>query len=217
VPFSSANLTALVQGNSFTLWHYRTADSRTTVTAPGYFAAAAANLKPGDLMMLQTADAVALLPVRPGPLLGTGVTLDGAVGPLNTVRSVAQGFGFGQAAAAVVRTIILAPFAAGIVVGTSIPVSATVTGPVSAVVFSLRDGAGTLVPPVQTVPVSGGAATASFPAPPIGTGYRILVEDVADPAVAAVSRSFNVGADLQLVLLESDGKLLTEGGSILKQ
>jgi hypothetical protein len=133
------------------------------------------------------------------------------------VRSVAQGFGFGQVAAAVVRTIILAPFAAGIVIGTSIPVSATVTGPVSAVVFSMRDGTGTLVPPVQTVAVSGGAATTSFPAPPIGTGYRIFVEDVADPAVAAVSRSFNVGADLQLVLLESDGKLLTEGGSILKQ
>jgi hypothetical protein len=217
VPFSSANLTALVQGNAFTLWHYRTTDSRTTVTAAGYFAAVSGSLRPGDLMMLQTADAVALLPIRSGPLLGTGVTLDGAVGPLNTVRAVAQGFGFGQVAAAVVRTIILAPFAAGIVVGTSIPVSAMVTGPVGAVVFTMRDGAGAVVPPVQTVPITAGAASAAFPAPPVGTGYRIFVEDVADPSVAAVSGSFNVGADLRLVLLESDGKLLTEGGNILKQ
>ncbi|MBL6458621.1 hypothetical protein JMJ55_25100 [Belnapia sp. T6] len=217
MPFSSANLTALIQGNNFTLWQYRTGDSRAAVTAAGYFAAVAGSLRAGDLMVLQTADAMALLPIRSGPALGTGVTLDGAVGPLNTVRAVAQGFRFGQAAAAVVRTIILAPFAAGIVAGTSIPVSASVIGPISQVVFSLRDASGAVVPPVQVVPVVGGAAAASFAAPPIGTGYRIRVEDAADPALAALSRSFNVGADLKLVLLESDGRLLSESGAVLKQ
>jgi hypothetical protein len=217
VPFSSANLTALVQGNNFTLWHYRTTDTRSTVTAAGYFTLVAANLRPGDLMMLQAADALAMLPIRTGPALGTGVTLDGAVGPLNTVRAAAQGFGFGQVAAAVVRIIILAPFAAGIVAGTSIPVSATVTGPISAVAFSLRDGNGTLVPPVQTIAVTAGAAATSFATPAVGTGYRIHVEDVADPAIAAVSRSFNVGTDLKLMLQETDGRLLSESGNILKQ
>ncbi|GGC49275.1 hypothetical protein GCM10011504_29660 [Siccirubricoccus deserti] len=217
MPFSSANLTALVQGNNFTLWHYRTTDTRSTVTAAGYFAQVAANLRTGDLMVLQAADAVAMLPIRTGPALGTGVTLDGAVGPLNTVRAVAHGFRFGQVAAAVVRTIALAPFAAGIVAGTSIPVSATVTGSISAVAFSLRNGNGVLLPPVQTIAVAAGTAATSFNAPAVGTGYRIRVEDVADPAVAVVSRSFNVGPDLQLMLQESDGKLLSESGSPLKQ
>jgi hypothetical protein len=217
VPFSSANLTALIQGNNFTLWHYRTTDARSTVTGAGYFALVAANLRPGDLMMLQAADALAMLPIRTGPALGTGVTLDGAVGPLNTVRAAAQSFGFGQVAAAVVRTLILAPFAAGIVAGTSIPVSATVTGPISAVVFSLRDGNGAVVPPVQTIPVTAGAAATSFATPAVGTGYRIHVEDVADPSIAAFSRSFNVGSDLRLMLQESDGKLMSEGGNVLKQ
>ncbi|MBL6076910.1 hypothetical protein JMJ56_02765 [Belnapia sp. T18] len=217
MPFSSANLAALIQGNSFTLWQYRTADSRATVTAAGYFAAVAGSLKPGDLMVLQTADAMALLPVRSGPALGTGLTLDGAVGPINTVRSVAQRFSFGQAAAAVVRTIILAPFAAGIVAGTTIPVSATVLGPVSQVVFSLRDGSGAVIPPVQVVPVVGGGASATFPTPAIGTGYRIRVEDAADPSLGLLSRSFNVGPDLKLILAESDGRLLSESGVVLKQ
>jgi hypothetical protein len=37
VPFSSANLGALFQGNSFTLWQYRTTDTRAVVSAGGYF------------------------------------------------------------------------------------------------------------------------------------------------------------------------------------
>ncbi|CAA9221120.1 MAG: diguanylate cyclase/phosphodiesterase (GGDEF & EAL domains) with PAS/PAC sensor(s) [uncultured Craurococcus sp.] len=217
MPFSSANLVALIQGSTFTLWQYRTADSRALVTAAGYFAAVAGSLRAGDLMVLQTSDSMALLPVRSGPTLGTGVTLDGAVGPINTARSVAQRFGIGQAAAAVVRTIILAPFAAGIVAGTSIPVSATVLGPVSQVVFSLRDGSGAILPPVQVVPVVGGGASASFPTPAIGTGYRIRVEDAADPALGVLSPSFNVGPDLKLILTEGDGRLLSEAGSVLRQ
>lgn len=215
--FSSANLAALVQGNGFTLWHYRTTDTRAAVTAGGYFAAAANRFRAGDLMMLQTADAVALVPVRTGPGLGTGVTLDGAVGPLNTVRAEMQGFSVTQVAAPVVRTIILEPFASIILEGGTIAVSASVAGPVAAVVFSLRDGSGAVLPPARTVGVAGGMAAASFDAPPIGSGYRIRVEDAADPSLTVTSSSFNVGPDLKLLLLEDNGRLLTEAGDILQQ
>ena len=116
-------------------------------------------------------------------MLGTGVTLDGAVGPFNTVRAAAQGFRFGQAASAVVRTILLAPFAAGILAGTSIPVSASVVGPIAQVVFSLRDGSGAVIPPVRWPMWSVAAGRRQLPpAPPVGSGYRIRVEDAADPA-----------------------------------
>jgi hypothetical protein len=217
VPFSSANLGALIQGNDFTLWHYRTTDTRVAVTTAGYFAAVAGRLRAGDLMVLQAADAMALLPIRVGPGLGTGITLDGAVGPLNTLRSVAQGFRLSQAASAVVRTLVLAPFAASILVGSTIPVSATVTGPVSQVAFTLRDGSGAVVPPVRLVTVSNGRAVTAFTAPAVGTGYRIRAEDASDPSVGATSRSFNVGADLKLLLQEDDTRLLTEAGARLKQ
>lgn len=217
VPFSAADLAAIIQGSSFTLWHYRTADSRAAVIAAGYFAPVADRLRPGDLMMLQAADAMALLPIRVGPVLGTGVTLDGAVGPMNTVRSLAQRFSFSQTASAVVRTIALAPIAASIVAGTAIQASATVTGPVSQVAFSIRDATGAVLPPVRTIAVSNGKAAVSFFAPPIGSGYRIRAEDAADPSVGVTSRSFNVGADLKLLLQEDDTRLLTEAGNRLTQ
>ena len=116
-----------------------------------------------------------------------------------------------------VRTIILAPFAAGIVAGTTIPVSASIAGPISQVVFSLRDSTGAIVPPVQVVAVVAGSAAATFATPPVGTGYRIRLEDAADPALGVLSRSFNVGTDLKLMLQEDDTRLLSEAGDILKQ
>ena len=72
MPFSPDDLGALFQGDGFTLWHYRTADTRAAVAAAGYFAPVAANMFPGDLIILQAADAMALLPVRAGTALGTG-------------------------------------------------------------------------------------------------------------------------------------------------
>jgi hypothetical protein len=112
VPFSPANLNALLQTSAFNLWHYRTADTRAVVSAAGYFTPVAASLKAGDLMILQTVDAMALVPFRSNAVPGTGVTLDGAVGPIALLRTASQGFRFGQAASAVVRTILLAPIAA---------------------------------------------------------------------------------------------------------
>jgi hypothetical protein len=174
-------------------------------------------LRPGDIMILQAAGALALLPVRSGPALGTGVTLDGAVGALNLLRSAVQRFSFGQTAQAVVRTLVLGPVAASMVAGSAFAVTATVTGPVSQVVFTVIDGDGAVVPTPKTVAVTNGRAATSFRAPPIGTGYRIQAEDAHDPNVSAISRSFSVGPDLKLLLLEDDTTLLTESGGRLVQ
>ena len=217
VPFSPDDFGALIQSDGFTLWHYRTADTRAAVVASGYFAPVAARLSPGDLLILQAADALALLPVRAGPALGTGVTLDGAVGALRLVRSAAQRFSFSQTAQAVVRSLVLGPMAASMVAGSAFAVSATVSGPVSQVVFTVRDGSGAALPPAKTVAVRNGRAATSFQAPPIGTGYRVHVEDAQDPTVQALSRAFSVGPDLRLLLLEDDTPLLTEAGDRVVQ
>ena len=217
MPFSPATFGALIQGDGFTLWHYRTGDTRAAVAASGYFAPVAGNLRPGDLVILQAADAMALLPVRSGSALGTGVTLDGAVGALSLVRAAAQRFSFSQTAQAVVRTLVLGPVAASMVAGSAFAVSATVTGPVSQVVFTVRDGSGAVIPSAKTVTVTNGRAATSFRAPPIGTGYRVHVEDAQDPTVSALSRAFSVGPDLKLLLLEDDATLLTEAGDRLVQ
>lgn len=217
MPFSPATFGALVQGDGFTLWHYRTSDLRATVAAAGYFAPVADALRPGDLMIVQAGDALALLPVRTGTAMGTGVTLDGAVGALSLARAAAQRFSFSQSAQAVVRALVLGPVAASLVAGTAFAVTAAVTGPVSSVVVTVRDSSGAVLPPIRTVPVTNGVAVTSFPAPPIGTGYRIHIEDAQDPAVQALSRAFSVGPDLRLLLLENDTRLLTEAGTRLVQ
>ena len=93
MPFSPNALIPLIQSGSFSLWHYRSADLRIEIAAPGYFNAAAGRLRPGDVMILQAADAMAMLPVRSNALTGPGVTLDGAVTPVALTRSVAQIFG----------------------------------------------------------------------------------------------------------------------------
>ena len=213
--FLASGLTPLIQTSSFSLWHYRTDDIRTDVTAAGYFNPVAAQLKPGDLMILQTADAMALLPLRSGPATGPGVTLDGAVSPLTLLRSAAQNFTVTQAVGAVVRTIVLAPLAAGFITGGSIPVSAQVQGPISQVLVSVRDSSNQIMPTPQIVTVSGGYATAAIPVPPVGTGYRIRVEDVQDPAIAAVSRTFSVTPPLDGIQQENLSVILMENGYAL--
>ncbi|MBD0275384.1 MAG: hypothetical protein ICV73_26080, partial [Acetobacteraceae bacterium] len=158
-----------------------------------------------------------LLPVRAGTALGTGVTLDGAVGALSLVRAAAQRFSFSQTAQIVVRTLVLGPIAASMAAGSSFAVSASVSGPVSQVVFTVRDTTGAVVPSAKTVAVTNGRAATSFRAPPVGTGYRVHVEDAQDPNVSASSRAFSVGPDLRLLLLEDDTRLLTEAGDRLVQ
>lgn len=61
MPFSAADFDALVKGDGFTLWHYRTADTRAFVATDGYFAPVAANVKTGDLLILHAADGLTML------------------------------------------------------------------------------------------------------------------------------------------------------------
>lgn len=61
MPFSAADFDALVKGDGFTLWHYRTADTRAVVATDGYFAPVAANVKTGDLLILHAADGLTML------------------------------------------------------------------------------------------------------------------------------------------------------------
>ena len=54
-------------------------------------------------------------------------------------------------------------------------------------------------------------------APPVGSGYRIRVEDAADPAIAETSRSFSVAPDIAHLLIETGDGLATEAGDPLKR
>lgn len=216
MPFIDTDLVPLIQTVRFSLWHYRSTDVLTTITAPGYFSPAAARLRAGDLMVMQAADAMTILPLRANAAVGPGVVLDGAVAPIALTRSVAQTFRMVQAAGAVVSTIILAPLVAGVIMGTAIPVSAQVVGPISQVVVSLRDAQGVIIPPVQTVLVEQGYVTTTLPTPAVGSGYRIRIEDV-NETISATSRSFNILPDLRLILDEESSRLLQEDGSALAQ
>ena len=215
MPFAASGLTPLIQTSGFSMWRYVTADLRADVAATGYFSTAAAQFRPGDIMFLQAADALAMLPLRAGPAFGPGVTLDGAVTPLAAIRSAAQRFSVSQAVGAVVRTIVLAPLAAGFIAGTTMPVSAQVQGPISQVVVSVRAANGQTVGTNQLITVAGGFAVAAIPAPPVGTGYRIRMEDALDPGLAAVSRSFSVAAPSESLKQENGFVILMENGFAL--
>jgi hypothetical protein len=217
MPFAPSALVPLVQTAGFSLWHYRSADTRAEITAPGYFFPALARLRVGDVMIAEASDALAILPVRSNATIGTGVNLDGAVAPIALTRTVAQTLRFVQQAATVVTTIILAPLVAGIIAGTSIPVQAQVTGPISQVRVILRDAQGAIIPPVQIVDVAQGYVNTTLATPPVGNGYRLRVEDAGESGVGVTSRSFNILPDLRLMLAESGERLAQEDGFALAQ
>jgi len=217
MPFAASGLTPLIQTSGFSMWRYVTPDLRAVVATNGYFAAVAGQLKPGDIMFLQAADALAMLPLRAGPAFGPGVTLDGAVTPLAVTRGATQQFSITQAVGAVVRTIVLAPLVAGFIAGSSIPVSAQVQGPISQVVVSVRNSAGQTVGAGQIVTVTGGFATAAVAAPPIGNGYRIRMEDAQDPGLAAVSGSFSVIPGVDALQQENGFVILQETGFAIQR
>ena len=87
MPFTATHLTALSGANGFTLWHYRTTDSQAEVQAANYFAPASQQMRAGDIVMLQAADATMMLPIRAGNFTGTGVTLDAAGASVEIRRS----------------------------------------------------------------------------------------------------------------------------------
>lgn len=217
MPFAASGLTPLIQTGSFSMWRYVTPDLRADVAATGYFSSVASQFRAGDIMFLQAADALAMLPLRAGPAFGPGVTLDGAVTPLAAIRSAAQRFSVSQAVGAVVRTIVLVPLAAGFIAGSSIPVSAQVQGPISQVVVSVRNASGQAISTSQLITVAGGFATTAVPAPPQGSGYRIRMEDAQDPGLAAVSRTFSVAPASESLLQESGFVILMENGFVLQR
>ena len=217
LPFNATSLVLLIQTPPFSLWHYRSADLQSAIVAAGYFGPAAAQLRPGDVMIVQSADSMTILPVRSNALVGPGVALDGAVTPIALTRSVPQTLRMVQVAGAIVSTIILAPLMAGIIIGTSIPVQAQIIGPIQQVVVTLRDAQNQLIPPAQTLNVDQGYITTTLPTPAIGGGYRIRVEDALETGVVATSRSFNILPDLRLMLTEDGAILVQEDGAALVQ
>jgi hypothetical protein len=71
MPFAPADLSVLAYANGFTLWHYATPDAQAAVTAAGYFDAAAAMVRPGDVVLARI-DADGASPVH-GFLVVSGV------------------------------------------------------------------------------------------------------------------------------------------------
>jgi hypothetical protein len=216
MPYSDAALTPLLTGSGFTLWLYRTPDTRATALGAGYFTPAGPRLGTGDLILLQAADAVALLPVRAGDVVAAGITVDSAAAPFRVNRSAAQRFSIRQAATAAAITIVLAPIAAGIVSNGVVAAAAAIAGPVTEVTFSLRNAAGATVRGPQAAPVSAGLASVTFPAPPSGTGYRMRVEATADPTLADTSSPFVVSNPFTLLLQSNAALLLENGGRLLR-
>jgi hypothetical protein len=212
--FLSSGLSALTTANGFTLWHYRTEDDRASVLGPGYFAPAAARLLPGDIVIVQAADATALVPIRGGSTTGGGVTVDGAGSAPALLRSATLLANVTLAASAVPRAIALDAPPSPLWQGDPFSVGATVSGPITQVTFSFRRANGSEAGTPQTVPVLAGRAVAGFAAPDPAGGYRIHAVDPADPTISATSPPFAVTQPPRL-LTEAGGRLLTEDGAQL--
>lgn len=215
MPFVNTDLTPLLTGSGFTLWLYRTADTRATALGVGYFTAAGPRLETGDLILLQASDAVALLPVRAGDIVAAGVTVDTTAAPFRVDRTAARRFSIRQAASAAAITVVLAPIAAGIVANGTLAAQASVTGPISQVLFTVRDASGNPVRGPTAAPVAAGSASVTFPAPPLGSGYRLRVEAMIDPAAVDTSQAFSVTAPFALLLQANGSLLLQNGGRIV--
>jgi hypothetical protein len=212
--FDNAALIPLIANSGFTMWLYRTADTRATALGAGYFAAAAGRLATGDVMFLQASDALTLTTIRPGTVVAAGLVVDTAATPFRATRSAAQRFSVTQAATALAMTLLLAPVAGGIVTGSTVAAQAAVTGPITQVSFSIRDAAGAPIGAPQSATVSAGVASASLPAPPSGFGYRLRAEAVGFPEIVGLSEPFMVS--LPFALLAQDGfALLIEDGTRL--
>jgi hypothetical protein len=214
MPFSALGLSALSSANGFTMWHYRTDDLRAAVLAPGYFAPAAGQLMPGDIVIVQALDATAMVPIRGGTLVGGGVTVDASGSAPSLLRSATLVADILLAATASPRAIELDPIAELLFEGDTVEVGATITGPIAQVTFALLNSAGATVGAPQTATVAGGRAGAAFTVPPPGGGYRVRAQETADPTLFVRSPPFAVTFPPKL-LAESGGRLLTESGALL--
>lgn len=163
--YDPQNLIPLVAADTFSLWLYRTTDTRAAVLAPGFFATATNRLRPGHVLVLQAGDATAFLPVRENGAVGNGLVVDASSPALRLNAAGALDFGADLAASAVARCLTLGPVPAGINVGEDFAIGATVTGPVATVRSTFLDAGGSAIGTPQGVAVAGGAATTAFTAP----------------------------------------------------
>ncbi|NKE48412.1 hypothetical protein HB662_26805 [Roseomonas frigidaquae] len=214
MPFVNTALVPLVTNSGFTMWLYRTTDSRADALTPGYSEPAAARLATGDIIVMLASDSMSFLPVRVGDVVASGLVLDTAEAPFRVQIRGAQVFSVAQTASAVAMTVILGPLAAGLLSNGIVQASATLAGPVAQVAFSISDAGGAVVRGPTLATVTGGNATASLPAPAPGTGYRLRVVSTSDGAVADTSPAFSVTLPFGL-LLQAGGALLIEDGSRL--
>ena len=214
MPFLPSGLSALTTANGFTLWHYRTEDDRASVLAPGYFAPATARLLPGDIVIVQAADATALVPIRGGSVVGGGVTVDGSGGAPALLRSATLLADVFLAGSAIPRALVLDAPPSPLNPGDALVAGVTVTGPIAQVTFTFRRSSGAEVSTPQTVSVVAGRAVAGFTAPEPAGGFRLFVVDAADPTNFALSPPFAVTQPPRL-LTEAGGTLLTENGALL--
>ncbi|MCQ4159798.1 hypothetical protein NON00_07635 [Roseomonas sp. GC11] len=216
MPFDPRGLTSLASTDSFTLWLYVTTDTRAAVLAPGYFTAATGRLQPGHVVVLQSADSLTFLPVRSSATVGNGLVLDASAAPLRLNANAELVLDIAMAAvAAATRTVALGTIPTGLYTGRSFTVSASVSGPVSTLVFSMLNASGTVVLGPTSVAVSSGGASVSFTAPAAGSGYRIRVADADEPLATQTSASIVVTEPYALLTEAGTSLLASDGGEIL--
>jgi hypothetical protein len=216
MPFDARNLTPLDSAGGFTMWLYTTTDTRAAVLAPGYFASVADKLMPGHLILLQTADALSLIPVRSNGAVGNGLVLDATAPPVRLNVGAALKIRFSLAASTVqTRTVALDPVPAGLYIGRSFTVSARVTGPVSTLIFSIINAANTVVAGPVSASALSGSASVTFAAPAAGSGYRVVVRDAGEPLVTQTSSSFVVTEPYVLMTEAGATLLMQDGGELL--
>jgi hypothetical protein len=214
MPYVASNLIPLVAADSFTLWLYKTTDTRAAVLSAGYFGAAANRLLPGHMMVLQAADSVALLPVRSRAEIGNGLVVDASSSPLRLSAAGSLDLGADLSVPAVARSVGLTALPSGVNEGETFTVQATASGATATLVFSVLNAAGAVVLGPTSAPVMAGTASVTFPAPLPGNGYRVKVADAEDALVSQISPSFVVLSAFAL-LMENGLSLLTESGSRL--
>ncbi|MBP0491837.1 hypothetical protein [Roseomonas indoligenes] len=215
MPYIASNLIPLVAADSFTLWLYKTTDTRATVLSTGYFSAARTRLLAGHMVVLEAADATALLPVRTNAEVGNGLVVDASSSPLRLTGAGAMSLDADVAAAAVARCISLNALPSGVNEGETFTVRVTASGATSAVRFSILNASGAVVLGPSTAAVSSGSASVTFNAPAPGNGYLVKVEDAADSLVAQTSPSFVVLAAFALLVETGLGLLMAEAGTRL--
>lgn len=211
MPYIASNLISLVAADSFTLWLYKTTDLRATVLSPGYFSNAGGRLLPGHMVVVQAGDATSILPVRNNGEVGNGIVVDASSAPLRLGAAGSLAIEASLTASATARGVTLGAMPSGLNQGQNFTIQASASGATSTLSFSVLNAAGNPVLGPTSIPVAAGSATATFPAPTPGNGYRVKVEDAADALVVQLSPSFVVLSAFAL-LLESGVSLLIEAG-----